>query len=590
MKKQPLKLLFKLTSYAFVFFALALPFFFVIHRSSAQEEGKLEVTVDKTLIKPNEVATITAKFNKSAKVTFSSDKTAGTFTPAQCNISAAGSFCPTSFKATEEGKYKITVRADPTAAGDYYYSTNTFSIEVAKNFNLETSISPATVEAGKATTITVSTSNKKSGIPITFDTPPEGTNFNGKTEAITCTTASNGSCQIAFASSKAGTFTLGYASVSPYSPGEISIKVTASQSSSSSSSTSTSTSASSSTQAAVSCTSGTAACTGGGTPGCSSGGQVICGNDGKPACTGGGVPACTGGGEGVVIGVKLKNPIKAETLQGFIKDLVNILLTIGIPLIALAFIWSGFLFVKAQGDEAGLKTAKSTFFYTVIGAAILLGAWVLAQAISGTIQQIGSGTGGGSSTAPTTISQPITTTTKILTAYATPAQIVGGQSATITALASDGKSGVTIGFTQPVGASVNPSSCQTGPSGSCITLFTPSVAGSYTINVSAFGYDPTSAQVQVSGPIIPTSSKKLELTTFPSTIGIGQSATINVSTSDEGEAIVTFSSNGGNLSKSFCQTVFGACSVNFSSFGSGTFNITASSSGYTFGSVTIKVQ
>ena len=93
--------------------------------------------------------------------------------------------------------------------------------------------------------------------------------------------------------------------------------------------------------------------------------------------------------EGVNINVKLINPIKADRLDTFIKDLLNIILTIGVPIVALAIIYSGFLFVKAQGKEEDLKKAKETFFYTIIGAAILLGAWVLAQAIKGTIEQIG---------------------------------------------------------------------------------------------------------------------------------------------------------------------------------------------------------
>ena len=87
----------------------------------------------------------------------------------------------------------------------------------------------------------------------------------------------------------------------------------------------------------------------------------------------------------------LENPIQPDTIQEFIKYVLNIVLTIGVPVIALFIIYSGFLFVKAQGDPGKLKTAKATFLYTVIGAAILLGAWVLAQAIGGTIEQIKTG-------------------------------------------------------------------------------------------------------------------------------------------------------------------------------------------------------
>ena len=87
---------------------------------------------------------------------------------------------------------------------------------------------------------------------------------------------------------------------------------------------------------------------------------------------------------------KLDNPLgsKYSTLSGFIQAILNIVLTIGVPIVALAIIYSGFLFVKARGNESELKTAKETLLYTLIGGAILLGAWVLAQAIGSTIEQL----------------------------------------------------------------------------------------------------------------------------------------------------------------------------------------------------------
>jgi hypothetical protein len=129
------------------------------------------------------------------------------------------------------------------------------------------------------------------------------------------------------------------------------------------------------------------------------GDQTVGGGGNQNQTVGGGDP--TVGGP-VSISVKLKNPIAANTLQDFIRDLVNVILTIAIPIVALAFIYSGFLFVKAQGDEEGLKKARRTFFATVIGAAILLGAWVLAQAIFGTIKQIQTGSGPTTTTTQTT--------------------------------------------------------------------------------------------------------------------------------------------------------------------------------------------
>jgi len=82
------------------------------------------------------------------------------------------------------------------------------------------------------------------------------------------------------------------------------------------------------------------------------------------------------------------NPISANSIPVFIKTLLEGILKIGIPLIAVAIIYSGFLFVAAQGNEEKLTKAKSAFMYTLIGTAILLGSWAIAKLISDTVLSI----------------------------------------------------------------------------------------------------------------------------------------------------------------------------------------------------------
>lgn len=84
-------------------------------------------------------------------------------------------------------------------------------------------------------------------------------------------------------------------------------------------------------------------------------------------------------------GAKLVNPIQAETLNGFIKTLLEGVLRIGIPIVALAIIYCGFLFVSARGNSEKISTAKDALLYTLIGAAILLGSWAIAQLVSDTV-------------------------------------------------------------------------------------------------------------------------------------------------------------------------------------------------------------
>jgi hypothetical protein len=81
----------------------------------------------------------------------------------------------------------------------------------------------------------------------------------------------------------------------------------------------------------------------------------------------------------------IHNPISATSINGFIKDVLIGLIKIGIPIIAIAIIYSGYMFVTAQGKPGDIEKAKSAFMYTLIGGAILLGAWAIAQLISDTV-------------------------------------------------------------------------------------------------------------------------------------------------------------------------------------------------------------
>lgn len=104
----------------------------------------------------------------------------------------------------------------------------------------------------------------------------------------------------------------------------------------------------------------------------------------QPAAT----PPASGG-----IQFSFPNPFKGgNTLYEFVRTLLNdVVLPIGGVIVVFFIIYSGFLFVTAQGDPGKLKTAKQNFLYVVIGSAILLGAWVISLAIKGTIDNLRNG-------------------------------------------------------------------------------------------------------------------------------------------------------------------------------------------------------
>ncbi len=86
---------------------------------------------------------------------------------------------------------------------------------------------------------------------------------------------------------------------------------------------------------------------------------------------------------------KICNPINQTTIDGFLQTLLVGVIKIGIPIVALAIIYAGFLYVTARGNSEKLETAHKALTFSIIGAAILLGSWALAQLISETVLNLG---------------------------------------------------------------------------------------------------------------------------------------------------------------------------------------------------------
>ncbi len=97
-----------------------------------------------------------------------------------------------------------------------------------------------------------------------------------------------------------------------------------------------------------------------------------------------------GGGTGgsLTVSTPLQNPIKFNTFSAFVDAVITAAVTILMPFVILAFVWSGFLFVKAQGKPEEIETAKKAIIWSVIGAFILLGSWGFAQIIGETVRSI----------------------------------------------------------------------------------------------------------------------------------------------------------------------------------------------------------
>ncbi len=89
--------------------------------------------------------------------------------------------------------------------------------------------------------------------------------------------------------------------------------------------------------------------------------------------------------------VQIKNPLEnsgIDSIEAFIEKIIDIVVMIVTPFIVLCLIYAGFQYVTAGGDPGKVKKAHAWLLWTVVGAAVILGAWVIAHAIAGTVKEL----------------------------------------------------------------------------------------------------------------------------------------------------------------------------------------------------------
>ncbi len=85
----------------------------------------------------------------------------------------------------------------------------------------------------------------------------------------------------------------------------------------------------------------------------------------------------------------IDNPVTAfDNLPDLIVALLNIVMLIMTPIVAVMIIYTGYKFVSSRGDPQGVGEAKQMLLAVVIGAAIILGAKIIATAIQGTVNSL----------------------------------------------------------------------------------------------------------------------------------------------------------------------------------------------------------
>lgn len=96
----------------------------------------------------------------------------------------------------------------------------------------------------------------------------------------------------------------------------------------------------------------------------------------------GGSSSCTNGQGG------LCNPLKVDTLQALLVDILGFIIQIGTVIIVLMLVLTGFKFVLARGNPTELSKAKEMLVWTLIGALIILGSKAIAMGVQSTIHAI----------------------------------------------------------------------------------------------------------------------------------------------------------------------------------------------------------
>ncbi|MCF7865199.1 MAG: hypothetical protein K9M11_01720 [Candidatus Pacebacteria bacterium] len=83
------------------------------------------------------------------------------------------------------------------------------------------------------------------------------------------------------------------------------------------------------------------------------------------------------------------NPIQASTLDGFLLQVLDVVILLGAIVVVFFLILAGFKYVTARGDEKQISSAHQTLTWTIVGGAIVLGARVIATAIQATVNELG---------------------------------------------------------------------------------------------------------------------------------------------------------------------------------------------------------
>jgi len=91
----------------------------------------------------------------------------------------------------------------------------------------------------------------------------------------------------------------------------------------------------------------------------------------------------------ITLAIEFENPINKQSLKDVVVAILDFVVEVGTIIAVLFLVYAGFLFVFARGSESMLDKAKQTFFWTIVGGVVILGAFVLSDIIKETARGLG---------------------------------------------------------------------------------------------------------------------------------------------------------------------------------------------------------
>lgn len=83
----------------------------------------------------------------------------------------------------------------------------------------------------------------------------------------------------------------------------------------------------------------------------------------------------------------LNNPITFPSITELLQAILNVVVIISMPIVALFIIYAGFMYVTGRGNPQKIQDATRALTYGVIGGVIIIGSFAILEIISNLVDE-----------------------------------------------------------------------------------------------------------------------------------------------------------------------------------------------------------